>query len=310
MISCNTVPYQAWLHWDPTPKCNLTCSYCFARTENPNSDYPPLQRSIDFFSWLKPQTIQPQVSPIDIPAALATLDATAKILRVSFTGGGEPFLVPNLAEFCGILSNKHYLSFNTNLTSPQIGILSKKVPADKMIYIIASLHYYELKKRNLLKTYIKNYQRCISAGYDLRTNEVAHPLLKEKAPILRKKLKHHGIHLGFDPFIGYYKNKKYPEAYTTEELNIFELQRLKDEPQFFHSQGDICNAGHNIAYINNQGDIYQCPSIPNKLGNIYTGFSFIPTLNTCTLPFCSCPMKHYDKPLFEQAYQRTKATYE
>lgn len=306
MSNLTILPYQAWLHWDPTPKCNLACSYCFTRTDRADNKY---KKETMLLSFLKKQgTTQtlPQVEPINIEKAMLCLEKPEKIFRISFTGGGEPFLVPNLAEFCSILAQKHFVSFNTNLTSPQIKALAKNVHKEKLIYIIASLHFYELQRKNLFNAYLENYYLCKDAGYDIRTNEVAHPALKKDVRYLKKTLSKKGVSLGFDPFIGYFKGKKYPEAYTTEELELFELQHLQKNKAFFHQNKELCNAGYNIAYIDSTGTIYQCPGIHKKIGHIYKELSFKETLTTCDSDFCACPMKHYDDALFKQALQEKK----
>ena len=73
-------PYDFWLHWYLSDRCYMTCAYCSG--------------------WQHGDLAYKPISTINIPELIATLDKTGLIFRISFTGGGEPFLVPNLTEAC------------------------------------------------------------------------------------------------------------------------------------------------------------------------------------------------------------------
>lgn len=284
------IPYTAWLHWSPTEECNLQCSYCLSAKN----------RIYTKKTWLFPK----RTAAINIKLFLRTLERSGKTFKISFVGGGEPFLVPNLAKLCGVLSKKHFLSFNTNLTSKQIPELVNLVPPSRILDIGASLHIDELTKRNLLDNFISNYLLCKTKGFNISAREIAHPSMKQRVSELKSFFIKKGIILNFDPFIGTYQNKLYPAAYTEEELNIFDLQRIKDQTQRndIHRQSQpLCNAGYNVAYVHPSGDIWQCPAIPKKIGHVYNEVTFQNELSECTAKFCVCPLNKYDQALFELA---------
>ena len=121
--------YDVSLQWSVTNRCNLNCHYCF-----------------QFDSEAKRYG---EIYKIDIPAVIKTLNKTNKVFRIGFVGG-EPFLVPNMVEACTEITKKHYIAFNTNLTSSNIKEFSEKIDPKRVIHIVASLHIKELEKHNLL----------------------------------------------------------------------------------------------------------------------------------------------------------------
>lgn len=289
--------YTAWLHWNPTDKCNLACTYCLTKqtsnTENNRSSWQIFNQ-------------KEKINTIAIDKFNQTLEQTKLTFKISFTGGGEPFIIPNLVELCGVLAKKHFLSFNTNLTSNKISNFIKIVPPEKVMDIGASLHVDELFRLNLQNRFIENYLLLRKNGYNICAREIAHPSFSSRVPQIKKYFSARGIEVHFDPYVGEYKSKQYPEAYTSEELNQFGLQRLHNNTENIHQQENkICNAGYNAAYISPTGEIFQCPSIPKKIGHIYTEIKFQETLSNCTADFCVCPLNKYDTPLFEKAKKET-----
>jgi len=70
-----------------------------------------------------------------------------------------------------------------------------------------------------------------------------------------------------------------------------------------HNQkGKVCNAGYNVGIVCQNGDIFQCYEIREKLGNIYEeNIIFKDKPIICPIEFCGCPLKSYDEHLFEKA---------
>ena len=133
--------FDGWLHWMVTDRCNLYCAY---------HDVPGKECA--------------ELSEINIPALMKTLDAVKKVFKMSFTGGGEPFLVPNIVEACVELTKKHYVSFSSNLTSGKIPDFCKRVSPKYVLYIIASLHIKELERLDLMDRYVSNFLLCKKKG--------------------------------------------------------------------------------------------------------------------------------------------------
>lgn len=296
----NQLPYNAWLHFEePATDCNFSCAYCNYNTS----------RSVYDIFKKRMYALRNRFSALNIPAISQSLEKTNKTFKVSFSTKGEPFLTPNLAEFCIEIAKKHFLAFNTNLTSTQIEKISKNIPASRILYIIASVHHQELLKKKLLDKFIHNYNLCRNAGYNITALEVAFPPFMEKATQLKQFFTDIGIDLKFTHYIGNYQGKIYPNSYTTEELNIFGLTITKETLQSYQPQSTICNAGYNAAIVDKYGAVYPCGE--NKtysLGNINKGFFFKSSMTNCVASFCSCPLKEYDQLLFKQASDNLSQT--
>jgi MoaA/NifB/PqqE/SkfB family radical SAM enzyme len=277
--------YDAWLNWAVVSRCNLNCEYCFFHNN--------LSKKFG------------KTSKIDIPALIQTLDKTDKVFWINFTGGGEPFLTPNIVEACIEITKKHYISFNTNLTSTNIREFAEKINPKKVRYIFASLHIKELEKLGLMDRYVNNYLMCREKGFHIDAIEIAYPSMLNEVKKYKEFFKRKKIDIKFFPFIGEYKNKKYPESYTTEEIKMFGLEKSKN---IFNHRGEFCNAGYNAGTVLTNGDIIRCFSIPEKLGNVYKEIKFKEKLIRCPMEFCGCPMKSFDKSLFAKALKETKNT--
>ncbi|OEU61534.1 MAG: hypothetical protein BBJ57_04405 [Desulfobacterales bacterium PC51MH44] len=275
------LPYDAWLHWNLTDRCNLQCSYCIGGI---GKRIGPENKSM---------------KKIDVTAFLRTLDATDKIFLIGFTGGGEPFVMHDFVGACVEISKKHYLQLNTNLTLPAIRNFAEKIDPSRVKGIHASFHTWELRKRNLFDKFIEYYLLCKEKGFNVSAVAVAHPSLVPEVETLRKELHDRGVHLTFIPYIGTFDEEKYPSSYTDEELGLFGLQRkyLKN----YNREQQICNAGYNVAVVTMQGDVRPCNSVREHLGNVYSNIRFKPTMMMCPYNKCGCPLNHFDPYLFAKA---------
>ena len=283
--------YQAWLHWSVSERCVMNCDYC---------------RSSDGEHNLRKNA---PLSRIDIPKLIETLDDTHKIFRLSFTGGGEPFLVPNLVEACLELTKKHYISFNTNLSEKHVSDFIKKINPERVLSIDASCHIKALEKRHLLQRYINNFLLCKEKDIPITAIEVAYPPLVHEVEKYTRLFKKEGIDLIFGTFIGRYNGKKYPQAYTEAELEAFGFTKdnlTSNYPGAINNLPFFCNAGYNVGIVQPNGDIYPCDSIKESIGNIYKKISFNRHISICPFKFCGCPLHSHDYRLFEKAVQEDR----
>ncbi|MEN8192656.1 MAG: radical SAM protein, partial [Bacteroidota bacterium] len=197
-IRSNNQHYDAWLHWDVTKRCNLNCEYCFGKITDPKV----------------------VVNLIDIEKLIATLDKTDKVFRISFTGG-EPTMVPNFVEALNAITEKHFISFNTNLITKNLTKIIDAVDPQRILHIHASLHYDELVKKNLLERFIENFKLFKKNGFNIFTEVVAYPPLVDRIYEMKSILESEGIDITFAPFFGKLNDKIYPDAYTEKELELF-----------------------------------------------------------------------------------------
>ena len=275
LIRKDTQHYNAWLHWDITKRCNLDCEYCFGKITDTSI----------------------KVNKIHINKLLTTLEATGKIFRISFTGG-EPTLVPNFVEACKSITEKHYISFNSNLISKNIKKFAKAIAPDRVIHIHASFHYDELSNNGLLNRFVEQYKLLETNGFNIYTEAVAYPKFLKNIDTIKTFVKNEKLNLSFAPFYGKFDDKIYPEDYSPKELELFGI--TQEEIGYFFQKGKLCNAGYNAAVVFSNGNVYPCHGVKTKMGNIYTHINFAEHPLECPSKKCGCPLNKYDNYLFQQ----------
>jgi MoaA/NifB/PqqE/SkfB family radical SAM enzyme len=265
--------YDAWLHWDITKRCNLDCEYCFGKITDTSI----------------------KVHSIKIDELISTLDKSGKTFRISFTGG-EPTLLPNFIEACQAITQKHYISLNSNLISKYLLEFSNTINPERVLHIHASFHYDELANNNLLKKFTDNYKLLKSNGFNIFAEVVAFPTLIGKLDTILNFAKEENLQLGFAPFYGKFNGKAYPESYITSELELFKIEQ--SDISCFSQKGKLCIAGQSAAIVFSNGNVYPCHQIKTKIGNIYEGINFSDEMVKCPSKKCGCPLNKYDEYLF------------
>ncbi len=288
--------YDAWLQWTVTDICNLDCEYCWynlpedfimlARRLRRQYlkkkgglyvlDIPALKEGIKRKIFRKvPRSrklVKPSIRAIDVETLLRTLERTGLAFRIGLTGG-EPMLIPNIVEACEAITEKHYVSFNTNLTSGKVEDFASRVRPERVVEMLGSLHIKQLEKHGLVDVYVKNYLTLKEKGFSVTAQEIAYPPMSAEVPGLRKFFGKKGVDLTFGPFVGRYRWKQYPEAYTADELRVFGLD-VEKNVKSFRQEGKPCNAGYNLGVVMASGEVKPCYKIDIVLGNIYTGIDF------------------------------------
>lgn len=280
--------YDIAFHWNVTNTCNFNCPQCAGNAVKLEGAYAP--------------------ETMDIPALkrfLKKLDRTAEFI---FTGG-EPLLVKNIIDAFTVITKKHYLALITNLSSPRVKELAKKVKSERVAFIKASAHLLELERLQLFDQFFTNYHLLKENGFTVHIAEVAYPFILDKVEFYKKKFEEQGINLEFQAFRGTWRQKSYPEAYSEDERRIFNLDKEIQvyRTDIYHHQGEWCNAGFNVAIIDPQGKIFPCFMIFEKLGSIHEGMNFHDALMKCPLDYCDCPVKVMDPDLFDKAFQKTNS---
>lgn len=275
--------YEYWLHWVINYSCNLKCEYCQGTIDGDRSNWTNV---IDL------ERLKSNFKEIDVP------------LQISFVGGGEPFLVPNLIETCEFLTKKHQIAFVTNLTIPNVKELVGRIDPAKVTYILASFHIEALEKQGLIERYIEHYTYLRENGFTIQAQAVAYPGILDKCRRYREEFSKAGLDLVFTPFNGEFEGRTYPFEYSKEELDEFGIDPSQIE--LSKTKGKLCNAGFNVAVIHPMGDIISCDPCKQWLGNIYDNFAFEYTLKRCAKESCHCPMYVHDQDLFDRALELTK----
>lgn len=282
-MGCETKKYDAWLHWSVTNRCNLRCNYCI-------SGYPKERNA--------------ELREINIPALLGALKRANKVFKIGLTGGGEPFLVPNLIEACEAITERHYILLLTNLTSPRVKEFARRINPENVLRIRASVHIKELERGKLADTYTANFLLLKERGFDVRAAVVAYPSLTDEADQYKRFFRQKGIDLEFGPFLGEFRGKKYPASYPERELKTFGFGESKESILARYCQyGKICNAGYNAGVVDPQGNIHSCYLIRDKIGNIYDNISFKEQQVVCPFKTCYCPFNEFDPYLFRKSME-------
>ena len=268
--------YDAWLHWNISSQCNFNCIYCFGKT----------------------QVDKKNLKSIDVNKLLSTINKTGKTFRISFTGG-EPFLIPNIIETSIKLTDKHFISFNTNLVLPAVKEFAGIINPERVLFIQASFHSVELKEKNLFEKYVEHFLLLKEKGFNVTAEAVSYPPYFEMLKESEKLLAEQNIDLTYAPFIGKHCGNDFPKAYNKKEI---EEWNFSEERIFYHYQkGENCNAGYNAGVVYSSGDVYPCFQIKEKIGNVYSGFNFYDEPKKCPAKFCGCPLNKYDPVLFDKS---------
>jgi MoaA/NifB/PqqE/SkfB family radical SAM enzyme len=330
-----TQRYDAYIQWNVNYRCNLKCDYCLQDFPNrfEDRDFLLVQEKHPYFSriqylWSNIRIICERISQlgirltlkeiyrrllhkpkkeecINVEALLKTLDETNLVFRINILGG-EAFILPNIVEACERISEKHFLSFNTNLITPKFREFINRADPSRIVHINASLHFKELEKHRLTDRYIDNFLLCQKKGISITAAAVAHPSFYPEVDGYREIFAKKGIKIKFDRYIGFYNGKLYPESYTPEELEKF---GLTDDPfmeMYRSSKGKLCNAGYNAAVASASGNVFLCPHVYKKLGNMYEKIQFEKTMIKCPVEHCLCPINLHDEGVFQKAIEQNQ----
>lgn len=201
-LTARQVHYDFWLHWYVTEECFLSCRYCEA------GNRPFDKRS---------------VQPIAVPALMRTLAESGRRFHLSFTGGGEPFAVPNITEACAALTREHYISFNSNLLGIKMEDFLPSVDPCRLLYIQGSVHLQELERTSNVDRFIRNVKALREVGVRVNLVAVGTPAVIPQVPRFRETFGAHGIEFTFAPFSGVYQGRRYPDGYSEAELDALGL---------------------------------------------------------------------------------------
>ncbi len=171
--------------------------------------------------------------------------------------GGEPFLFPNFIKFCEKLTQGHYISINTNLSTPNVFDFARKINPSRVKYIHASVHLRQrgngleefIRKVIFLKRHgFKTFASFLMYPEDIIYFERTFRRLKTEGIILFPKLfrgiwRNEGLHPGIKrrmrkfPALRPLLKRTYPAEYSREEKRLIRFlsersQELAGEDYF------------------------------------------------------------------------------
>ena len=119
--------------WTLNLLCNYDCDYCFSRasTEHPLVGRMSPEQYLDFFN------------------------STRKTWLLHLTGG-EPFFHPDFVRLCRTLTSRHYISVNSNLSSPRVHGFAADIDPSRVQYVHCGVHVEERDRRKGWRNLLTN----------------------------------------------------------------------------------------------------------------------------------------------------------
>src|SRR6187402_356769 len=113
--------YDIEADWILLQTCNYRCSYCFA----------------------PPEMLGEKLRTFGTPRQWGdSFDRTGRTWLLHITGG-EPSIYPDFVELTEILTARHYISLNTNLTHASLRDFAGRVEPSRVNFINAGFHLEE-----------------------------------------------------------------------------------------------------------------------------------------------------------------------
>lgn len=136
-----------------TPGCNLQCSYCYLG----NNQGMRKRKSFQY--------------PMEAMQKALSRERLGGVAYIAITGDGETLLADQIFEFVEMLLNEgHYVHITTNGTvSHKINQMLNSYSPEMLsrLRFHISLHYIELKRKNLLGMFFENVEKIKNAGSSL-----------------------------------------------------------------------------------------------------------------------------------------------
>jgi organic radical activating enzyme len=265
--------YDVEADWQLLNTCNYRCSYCF---------FPPGMLGEKLKAAASPQIWS------------EAIDATGWTWLLHLTGG-EPSIYPGFSELCARLSQKHYLSMNSNLSQSAFTQFAETVDPKRVTFINAGLHDAEREHRGGFTIFLKNAGSLLDRDFPLFVSIVATPAVLADPERIIHRLRPIGM-IPFPKLLqGDFAGKTYPGAYTAGERHSFRafaraardsnsarmatwLERpsidlslddtlLDGVPSF---RGQSCEAGRRFVRLEGDGGVFRC-STDTRLGNLLDG---------------------------------------
>jgi MoaA/NifB/PqqE/SkfB family radical SAM enzyme len=265
--------YQIEADWHLLNTCNYRCKYCFS---TPESLGEKLRAQAGAGEWR------------------AAFDATGLVWLLHMTGG-EPSIYPNFAEFCARLTERHYISINSNLTNPSLMDFAQRIDPARVSFINAGLHLIEREQRSDTAIFLRHAELLRSKGFTVFASLVATPAALARFADAVALLRPIGIYPIPKLLRGPFEGRIYPNAYSDLDRIRFRLRaaearreyqamlaRMSEPPsidmfgddEFLESErsfaGIPCEAGVRFVKLYENGDVTRCSS-KTKLGNLLQG---------------------------------------
>lgn len=260
--------------WLLLSTCNYRCDYCFL-SENALGAKVQVHASPD--QWRK------------------GFDATGRVWLLHLTGG-EPSHYPEFVALCKALTQRHYISLNSNLTGPSLARFADEIDPARVSFINAGLHVAERERKQGQSVFLNHAELLMKRGFPIMASVVATPDVLRDFEMIVESLRPIGL-VPFPKLMqGKRTGKPYPESYTDDERALFRRHSLAAEradAALFSGRrerpsidlpmgrdhleknptylGQMCSAGRDFVKIGSKGDVHRCSGAGKSLGNILRG---------------------------------------
>lgn len=257
--------------WDIHYKCNFRCPYCW------------------FYSgWTEASKRNIYLLPDEWMVHWQRVYDKYGSIRIEITGG-EPFLYPNFIRLIKLLSSIHKVKITTNM-SGDIETFVKEIDPQR---VFLDLNFHPSFAH--LETVIKKTLLLKKAGFRAGVCYLAYPPQMASIEKYRKSFEEAGINFALAAFWGVYKEKKYPESYTREEIDFIrpflgDIERIVYHLKGESPKGKMCNAGHKYAVIQADGNVIRCGQLPDGVISnlLHEDFHLLDKPEPCEANFCPC----------------------
>lgn len=290
MLEIYNNEYDIDADWHINKECNFQCPYCYLN--------PGKNKDSKLF-----------LEKAEIESTVKAFDDTGLSWHITILGG-EPFLYPRFIDLCAQLTRKHGISIVTNLSCNNLSDFCRQVVPEKVesFYCSLNLPYREVYKD--AGSFIDKVNILRKNKFNLFTTQVMWPPIIQRFIKLFDLFAKEGVIVRPMLFRGFYRKKKYPEAYNSRERRLFfnlsekakemdtdkhkegyryiEVDRhiIKGELSF---KGSFCAAGKEWVLVDINGDVFRCGDDRVRLGNIYQGkIKFFKNSHICNAEICRC----------------------
>lgn len=262
--------YDIEADWQLLDTCNYRCAYCF---------FPP---------DLLGSKLRTFATPLEWASAF---DATGHVWLLHITGG-EPSIYPDFVGLCEALTDRHYISINSNLSHSSLANLVGGIDADRVSFINAGFHLEERDRRFGHAAFLRNAELLRSNGFPILVSLVATPGALARFDEVVALLEPIGLFPIPKLLRGPLDGKVYPGAYTEPEKSSFRvfsaqarsyysplIARMSERPSIDTLNDDalldgkpsfkglMCDAGYRFVRINSNGDVVRCGPV-EMFGNL------------------------------------------
>jgi MoaA/NifB/PqqE/SkfB family radical SAM enzyme len=299
-------------------KCNLNCPYCYVKDRSRDID----ERGKRFLTRLSD-----------------AFKSIGFIIDVTIEQNGEILISDALKDFVRELTragNSRTIAFYSNLLIGEEDLRDFVQSTDpSRLALCCTYHPHVYKDYEAFKT---NLTLLKSLGVATAVVMVAYPGLMNELPAYRKDFDSIGTPLNMLAFVGSYKGKTYPAAYTEDEKELLRGEFYSEDAFEYNllrrnTRGLDCTSGVSSISIDHHGEVYACRKDWMKkdqsirgilsrwlyrksrrinpfyrgfhLGNVFSGFKLLER-HECPHETCTCPREFNTTVDFLDKYQKTR----